>query len=310
MPDLAVIIVNYNTADLLRQCLKSVFRSVCRDPFTVIVVDNHSTDDSAAMVRTEFPEVRLVVAERNRGYAYANNLGLYEVIDNWQRSAGVGNGFSPRHSYVLLLNPDTIVPTDAIQTTVDFLEAHPDAAVVGPKMLRPDGRLDLACRRSFPTPETSFYKMLGLSRAFPRSRIFARYNLTYLDADSPAEVDSVMGAYMLVRGEPIIQVGLLDESFFMYGEDLDWSFRMKEAGWRVYYDPAATVVHYKGESSRRTSYRALYEFYRAMHVFYRKHYASQYPFIVNWLISSAIVGKGSVALVQNSFRPSDKKRVG
>lgn len=309
MPDLAVIIVNYNTADLLRQCLRSVLRSVCQFPYQIYVVDNNSTDGSAAMVRSEFPNVHLIVAERNGGYAYANNLALRQVIDDWQAKA---KSISISHSdsnYVLLLNPDTIVPPDAFQKTVAFMEENTEAGVVGPKMLRPDGRLDLACRRSFPTPSTSFYKMLGLGKLFPHKKRFARYNLTFLDSDSLTEVDSVMGAYMLVRDFAVLQAGFLDEKFFMYGEDLDWAYRMKEEGWKVYYNPDTTVIHYKGESSRRRSYRAIFEFYRAMHVFYRKHYADQYLFLINWLIAAAIASKGSLALILNLLRPSGKKRV-
>src|SRR5205814_8060174 len=155
--------------------------------------------------------------------------------------------------YVLFLNPDTVLPPDALQATVDFLEAHPAAGIVGPKMVKPDGSLDLACRRSFPTPLSSLFKLTGLSKLFPRSRLVARYNLTYLNDDETSEVDSVMGAYMLVRAEALGQAGLFDERFFMYGEDLDLAFRVKERGWKVYYYPAVQVLHYKGASSRKAS---------------------------------------------------------
>jgi hypothetical protein len=183
-----------------------------------------------------------------------------------------------------------------------FMDAHPEAGASGPKLVRADGSLDLACRRSFPTPEVSFYRMVGLSRLFPRSRRFGRYNLTYLDPDEQAEVDSVVGAFMLVRREVIRDVGLLDERFFMYGEDLDWALRIKRAGWKIYYYPAVTVLHYKGESSRR-SRRARFEFYRAMYLFYRKHYANETSRWLHWLILAGIALKGGPAMVREMLRP-------
>src|SRR5439155_13960824 len=211
--------------------------------------------------------------------------------------------------HVLFLKPDTVLPADAVRVTLDFLEAHPDAAVVGPKMVKPDGSLDLACRRSFPTPLSSLFKLTGMSRLFPRSRLVARYNLTYLNDDQTAEVDSVMGAYMLVRAEALRQAGLFDERFFMYGEDLDLAFRIKARGWRVYYYPAVEVLHHKGASSRKQSERSIREFYRAMQVFYRKHYSRRYNGLVNAMITFGIAARGGLALLQNALRPAERKRV-
>ncbi|HPD40682.1 MAG TPA: glycosyltransferase family 2 protein, partial [Anaerolineae bacterium] len=185
------------------------------------------------------------------------------------------------------LNPDTELPSDALQQVVALMEARPELGALGPKLVRPDGSLDLACRRSFPSPEVSFYRMVGLSRLFPQSRRFGRYNLTYLDPDEEAEVDSVVGAFMLVRREAIVQVGLLDESFFMYGEDLDWAFRIKQAGWRILYTPQVTVLHVKRAASRQSP-RARVEFWRAMEIFYRKHYAAETPWPLHVLILTAI----------------------
>jgi GT2 family glycosyltransferase len=186
-----------------------------------------------------------------------------------------------------LLNSDTEVPPDALSAMLAFMSDHPDAGAAGPKLVRPDGALDLACRRSFPTPEISFYRMIGLSRLFPHSRRFGRYNLTYLDPNEFAEVDSVVGAFMLVRGEAIQQAGLMDESFFMYGEDLDWAYRIKDAGWKIYYNPNVTVLHVKRASTRQNP-RAQVEFYRAMDIFYRKHFAAQTPWWLHSLIISAV----------------------
>jgi GT2 family glycosyltransferase len=170
---------------------------------------------------------------------------------------------------------------------LDFMAKHPDAGAAGPKLVRPNGSLDLACRRSFPTPEISFYRMIGLSQLFPHSRRFGRYNLTYLDPNQVTEVDSVVGAFMLVRGEAIQQAGLMDESFFMYGEDLDWAYRIKAAGWKIYYNPTVTVLHVKKASTRQNP-RAQVEFYRAMDIFYRKHFAAQTPWWLHYLIVSAV----------------------
>ncbi len=279
--DLGIVIVNYNTRDLLRRCLETVFASEGVS-FRLCVVDNASTDGSAAMVARDFPQAHLIANEVNLGYPAANNQGL--------RAMGFERGQRGEARYALLLNPDTELPPDALAKMTAFLDAHPEAGVAGPRLVRPDGSLDLACRRAFPSPEVSFYRLTGLSRLFPRSRRFGRYNLTYLPEDETAEVDSVVGAYMQVRAAAIEQVGLLDESFFMYGEDLDWAFRIKAAGWKVYYYPEVTVLHVKRASSRRSG-RAQVEFWRAMEIFYRKHYEAQTPRPVHWLIIAAIRAK-------------------
>jgi GT2 family glycosyltransferase len=178
-----------------------------------------------------------------------------------------------------------------------FMDAHPQAGVAGPKLVRLDGSLDLACRRSFPTPQVSFYRLTGLSKLFPRSRRFGQYNVTYLDPDQPAEVDSVNGAFMLVRAQAIAQAGLLDETFFFGGEDLDWAFRIKQAGWKVYYHPAVTVQHVKRASFRRNP-RAAFEFERAMWLFYRKHYRAATPWALDVLICLGLTARGGWPLAQ------------
>ncbi|MBN1401189.1 MAG: glycosyltransferase family 2 protein, partial [Anaerolineae bacterium] len=211
MLDLAIVIVNYNTREDLRRCLLSL-RAGRGDLGTqVVVVDNCSRDGSAEMVRTEFPDVKLIPTDHNGGYAYANNIGL--------RAVGFDADAPPEAlpRYVLLLNPDTVLPPDALSAVVAFMDANPDVGVLGPKLVRADGSLDRACRRSFPTPAVSFYHLAGLSKLFPTSRRFARYNLTYLDEDQQADVDSVVGAFMLMRAQALECAGLLDEVFFMYG---------------------------------------------------------------------------------------------
>jgi GT2 family glycosyltransferase len=299
--DLAVIIVNYNTRDLLRDCLRSVFASqldmACLPPeergpnprliaLQVCVVDNASRDGSAAMVRDEFPHVRLIANEANVGYPAANNQGLR--LFGFASSPGTSSGEAerlPRHA--LLLNPDTVLPPDALARMVGFIESKPAAGAAGPRLVRLDGSLDKACRRSFPTPQVSLYHMLYLDRLFPRSRRFARYNLTFLPVDAVAKVDAIVGAFMLVRREAITRAGLLDETFFMYGEDLDWAKRITDAGWEVWYNGQVTVLHVK-EAASRWSYKARVEFYRAMDIFYDKHYRATTPFWLDWLIRGGV----------------------
>lgn len=281
MLDLSVVIVNYNTCDLLSDCLASIYQGQSDLDFKVIVVDNASSDGSAMMVASEFPHVDLIVSEINGGFAYANNLGL--------RRAGFAADGTPRpHAprYALLLNPDTILPPAALSDMIGFMDTYPEVGAAGPKLVGLDGRLDLACRRAFPTPAVSFYRMIGLSKLFPRSRVFGRYNMTFADPDELLEVDSVVGAFMMVRAEAVAQAGLLDESYFMYGEDLDWAYQIKANGWKIFYNPAVTVTHVKRASSRHNP-KAQIEFYRAMDVFYRKFYAETTPF---WLHGLVVLG--------------------
>lgn len=282
MTDLSIIIVNYNTCALLRDCLNSIYKSQGNVSFQVIVVDNASCDQSVEMVASEFSRVKLIVSEANNGFAYANNLGLRRAGFNGSGPAQVA---APR--YALLLNPDTVLPPTALVDMVDFMDRRPDTGAAGPKLVRLDGSLDLACRRSFPSPEVSFYRMIGFSKLFPRSRRFGRYNMTFVDPDELLEVDSVVGAFMIVRREAIEQAGLLDETYFMYGEDIDWAYQIKANGWKIYYNPAVTVTHIKRAASRHSS-KAKVEFYRAMDIFYRKFYANKTPFWLHGLVLAGI----------------------
>jgi GT2 family glycosyltransferase len=277
--DVGVIIVNYKTCALLKRCLETVFANTgCT--YEVCVVDNDSQDGSPELIASEFPQVHLIANETNVGYPAANNQGL--------RWFGYANGrFDRAPRYALLLNADTELPSNALRRAVEFADEKPTIGVVGPKLVRPDGSLDRACRRSFPSPSVAFYRMSGLAQLFPASHRFGQYNLTYLDENKIVEVDSVVGAFMLVRREAIESVGLLDESFFMYGEDLDWAYRIKSKGWSVFYYPEVEVLHVKRASSRQNP-RARVEFWRSMEVFYRKHYASQTPLVLHWLIIGTI----------------------
>jgi GT2 family glycosyltransferase len=226
------------------------------------------------MVRQEFPQARVIASPVNGGYAAGNNLGL--------RALGFGPGQTDAPRFALLLNPDTVVPPDALAQMVAYMEQHPQTGAAGPKLVLPSGELDLACRRSLAL-DAFIYRMLGLSVLFPRSRVFGKYNLTYLSPEVETEVGSVVGAFMLVRREAIAQAGLLDEGFFMYGEDLDWSFAIRRAGWDIRYNPAVTVLHVKRAASRQ-SHKAQIAFHEAMLYFFRKHYAAQTPRPLGWLV--------------------------
>jgi N-acetylglucosaminyl-diphospho-decaprenol L-rhamnosyltransferase len=281
MLDLGIVIVNWNTRDLLRECLKSLEASDPSVGRRVVVVDNASSDGSVAMVNAEFPTIKVIANPINGGFSQANNLGLRAL------------GFDPAcrttpdvPRYALLLNPDTVLPPDALRRMIDRVDADPVIAIAGPRLVMPNGKLDLACRRSFPTPEVSLWRMTGLSKLFPKSRRFGRYNVTYLDEHLETEVDCVVGAFMMVRREAIDRVGLLDEAFWMYGEDIDWAFRIKQAGWKTLYYPKVTVLHVKRAASRQNP-RTRIEFQRASLIFYRKHYAATTP---RWLHLAVLIG--------------------
>jgi N-acetylglucosaminyl-diphospho-decaprenol L-rhamnosyltransferase len=285
--DLSVVIVSYNVVDLLRDCLKSVELNGEWLRTEVFVVDNASADGSADMVAAEFPWARLIRNASNVGYTIANNQALRQAVGR----------------YLLLLNPDTELSPGALIETVAYMDAHPDIGVLGPKLVRSDGTLDLACRRSFPSPEVAFFRLFGLAKLFPSSPRFTRYNLLHVDPDLPMDVDSVCGAFMLVRREVAEQVGLLDEEYYMYGEDLDWAYRIKQADWRVRYQPTVVVLHRKRASSSQRPARTLIAFYHAMHVFYRKHYAPSRPGLFNLLVHGAIYLYTAFALLRNRLRP-------
>ncbi len=290
MRDLGIVIVNWNTRDYLRKCLETVFASEGDFSYHVVVVDNASSDGSAEMVREAFPQVQLIASPLNGGYPYGNNLGLRAL---GYEGKGAVSDTAPR--YALLLNPDTEVPPHALWEMVRFMDARPDVGVAGPKLVLEDGSLDKACRRGFPTPIVSFYHYSGLAKLFPKSRRFGRYNMTFADPDQELEVDSVVGAYMQVRRECIAAVGLLDEAFFMYGEDLDWAYRIQRAGWKIWYYPKVVVRHVKRAASRKSK-KAQFEFWRAMLIFYRKHFRATTPQWAHPIILMALLAKGGKGL--------------
>jgi N-acetylglucosaminyl-diphospho-decaprenol L-rhamnosyltransferase len=297
MHDLGIVIVNWNTREMLDRCLATVYASQGVS-FRVVVVDNASVDGSADMVRSRYPQVELIASETNDGYPAGNNRGLRLL---GYRGAGDVADDAPR--YALLLNPDTELPPDALARMVNFMDANSRVGVAGPRLILPDGALDKACRRGFPTPLVSFYHYSGLARMFPNSPAFGRYNMTFLPETATVEVDSVVGAYMQVRREAIRDVGLLDEAFFMYAEDIDWAYRIKRAGWQVWYVGDVVVRHVKRAASRQSA-RAQFEFWRAMLIFYRKHYRRTTPLPVHLLVLLALLLKGGRTLWPEIQRPS------
>jgi len=273
--NLSIVIVNYNTETLLRSCLKSVYAGANGTPFDIFVADNDSHDGSVAMIQSEFPQVKLIENESNLGFSKANNTLIAQSDAN----------------YVLLLNPDTLVVGDAIERVMEYMETHSEVGICGCRVLNTDRTLQLACRRSIPTPKVAFYRLTGLSTLFPNSKTMARYNMTYEDPERTHEVDAVSGAFLMIRRKAIEDIGLLDERFFMYGEELDWCLRAKRAGWSVVYYPEAEIIHHKGESTKYNSRKAAFEFYRAMYLFHKKHFAQNYSPVTNLLVYAGIVFK-------------------
>jgi N-acetylglucosaminyl-diphospho-decaprenol L-rhamnosyltransferase len=298
--DLSIVILNYNTRDHLRTCLESLRGEGSTSlsggavEAEVFVVDNASSDGSAEMVEQGFPWVRLIRSPRNGGFAYGNNQALQHAVGD----------------AILVLNPDTLLPRGGIAQLLERLAKHPEAGVIGPKLLKPDGSIHLACRRSFPTPSVAFYRLSGLSRLFPSSPRFGRYNLTFINPDLPIEVDSVCGACLLVRRTVVERVGRLDERFFMYGEDLDWCLRTQLAGWTVRYEPGIVVQHQHGAASRKRAVRTTYHFFRAMDLFYRKHYLDRYHPFVTGVVRTAIYGALAVAMCRTLLTSPSQRRVG
>lgn len=281
--DLSIIIVNYNTREILRRCLRSIRGRDHGVAIQVVVVDNASRDNSTAMVRKEFPEITLLVNEQNLGFSAGNNRGIPYCSGE----------------FILLLNSDTLVLPGTLERMVAFARENHDAGILGCKLIRPNGELDWACRRGFPTPMVALFKLLGFHRVFPRSRLFGRYNMTYLDPHRTYEVDSVVGAFMMIRRTVLDTVKGLDEDFFMYGEDLDLCFRAKEAGYRVFYVGQNQVIHIKGASSRKESFRMNYHFHRAMILFHRKHFCSRYPMPVNTMTYAGVGLRFSALVLQH-----------
>lgn len=276
---LSVVIVNYNVSHYLLQCVDSLSHALRGTDSEVIVVDNHSRDNSVTLLRQYHPEVRIVENLHNLGFAKANNIAIRQS----------------RGEYVLLLNPDTIVSESVVKGVISFLDSHPEAGSAGVRMLNADGTVAPESRRGVPTPMTAFYKLSGLCGMFPNSRRFGRYYLGHLPWDSPQQIEVVSGAFCMLRTSVLKNVGLLDEDYFMYGEDIDLSYRILKSGTTNWYVPE-TILHYKGESTHKSSFRYVHVFYQAMHIFFRKHF-SHLGLFISIPIKTAIIVKASSALL-------------
>ncbi|MBO7084197.1 MAG: glycosyltransferase [Bacteroidales bacterium] len=282
---LSVIIVNYNVEFFLEQCLSSVRRSMQGIDGEVFVVDNNSVDGSLKMVANKFPEVKVIANKENLGFSRANNQAI-------RISTG---------EYVLLLNPDTVVEDDTFSKCIAFMDSHPDAGGLGVKMMDGKGNFLPESKRGLPTPEAAFYKMFGLTKLFPHSKRFARYYMGHLSCDETNECEILAGAFMMMRRETLDKVGLLDETFFMYGEDIDLSYRITQGGYKNYYFPETRIIHYKGESTKKTSVNYVFVFYKAMEIFAKKHFGQKRAFWFSFFINLAIYFKAFLALLSQFF---------
>ena len=282
---ISIIIVNYNVERFLEQCLYSVQRAISGISAEIFVIDNDSADNSCEMVRQKFPAVTLIANNENLGFSKANNQAI-------KRAKG---------EYILLLNPDTIIEEDTLSKTLAFMDVHPDAGGLGVKMIDGNGLFLPESKRGLPTPSVAFYKVSGLSKLFPLSKRFGRYHLRYLDPDKIHTVDVLSGAFMLLRRTVVDEIGLLDEEYFMYGEDIDMSYRITQAGFSNYYYPKTTIVHFKGESTKKGTLNYVMLFYKAMYIFAHKHYRHNYTSIFCSIIKIAIILRATVSIMKRMF---------
>lgn len=280
--DLSIIIVNYKSKDFTDACIKSIYDNTRNISFETIVVDNNSGDGCIEMLRNKYPQVKGYQNDENEGFAKGNNIGI-------KLSTG---------RYILLLNPDTIVYEGTLEKMVRYMDKNLDVGIAGCRVENPDGTLQLACRRSIPTPMVAFFRLLGLDKLFPKSKLFARYNLLYLDEDKEAEVDAVSGAFLICRREVIGDIGGLDEDYFMYGEDIDFCYRAKKKGWKVKYYPDVRITHFKGKSSENLTIPATKAYYDSMAIFFSKHFEKQTFFPISFLIYFGIWFLKQIAILK------------
>ncbi len=286
MIKLSVIIVNYNVKHFIEQCLFSVYKAANGIDLEVFVVDNNSVDGSSTLIKDKFPQVTLIENTVNTGFSVANNQAIKLA----------------KGQYVLLLNPDTVVQEDTFSKIIEFMDATPDAGGLGVKMLDGQGNFAPESKRGLPTPEVAFYKMFGFAKFFPRSKKFGKYHLSYLPENEINSVDVLSGAFMLIRKSVLDTIGSLDETFFMYGEDIDLSYRITKSGFKNYYFPKTQIIHYKGESTKRSSLNYVVIFYKAMAIFSKKHFSGSNAFWFNFLIHFAIILKAGLALITRFFK--------
>jgi GT2 family glycosyltransferase len=283
---ISVIIVNFRVPDYLKRTLLSLREAELYDQSEIIVVDNASQDDSKNKIIGEFPEVRWVGLKNNIGFGKACNVGAK----------------NSRGTYLLFLNPDTLVSKNTLSVCVEFFKSHAGAGIMGPKIINVDGSLQAGCRRSFPSPIVALYRFTGLSRLFPKSSRFGKYNLTYLDPDAAAEVDAVSGSFLFTTSALFRELGGFDEKYFMYGEDLDLCCRVKEKGYTVWYNPATQIIHFKGRSAAKLTWKSRKAFYEAMIIFSRTYKHTHAAYFPGWLIFVGIMLQAGINFVASLFR--------
>ena len=282
---LSIVIVSFNVEELLAKCLESIEKYSEGITKEVFVVDNNSSDNTVLRIRKDFPKVTLIANKKNLGFSKANNQALKKA----------------KGDYLLVLNPDTELKQSTLAKMIDFMRKNKDVAVSTCRVELVDGSLDRDCRRHFPTPWRSFCHFSNLSKIFPKSKIFDGYHMGYVPDTAEHEVDACAGAFMIIRATAIKKVGYFDEDFFFYGEDLDWCFRFKEAGYRIIYTPITKIIHYKGASSgikktsqklskatKESKQRVFGESTRAMRLFYDKHYKNVYPLAIRWFVLTGV----------------------
>lgn len=281
MLDLSIIIVSYNTKDFLQKCIESIKSTAGDFTYEIIVVDNASRDGSVEMISKSFKNAALIENKENLGFSKANNIGV-------RKSSG---------KYVLFLNADTEVHENTLKTMLGFMDSQKQAGAATCKLVMPNGKIDDASHRGFPTPWNSFSHFSGISKILGKTKLFGGYNLGYLDLSKTHEIDALAGAFMIVKREAGEQVGWWDEDYFFYGEDLDFCYLLKEKGWKIYYVPEVSILHYKGVSggikniskdfttaNEETRIKSQKERFRAMRLFYKKHYEKKYPGFITWLV--------------------------
>lgn len=280
---ISVIIVNYNVKEYLAQSLSSIQRSLKGIPHEIIVVDNNSVDGSTSLIKSKFSEVILIENKENVGFGKANNQAI--------RLA--------KGEFVVLINPDTVVQEDIFVKLLEFFNQNPPAGAVTCKIINPDGTFSIDCRHSIPTPSIALWKVLGLSRLFPKSRMFGKYNLTYLDENQTYQVPAISGSFMMIRHQVLDKVGLFDERFFMYCEDIDLCQRINASGYQIFYVPTTQIVHYKGESTKKDRLDYVVAFNKSLYLFFQKYYAPQSIFLFRWFIILGILLRGGIIYVKN-----------
>ena len=290
--DLSIIIVNYKSKDFTEGCIKSIYENTSNISFEIIVVDNNSADGCIDMLIEKYSDVKGYQNTENAGFSKANNIGVEIAIGR----------------YLLFLNPDTVIIDRALEKMVEFLDVNVKVGVAGCRVENIDGSLQRACRRSIPTPMSSFFKLTGLSKMFPKSKLMSKYNLSYMNENEEIEVDAVSGAFLIFRREVFQDIGGLDEDYFMYAEDIDFCYRAKKKGWKVMYYPEARITHFKGESSKHLSMKATKAFYDSMIIFFRKNLGKQTFFLMRFVIYFGIWVLKQVAVLKVLL--SGRRKVG